>query len=127
MAGKGTLLEQIPLDFSKMFMHAPLLCLPKGTSFKVSIEEKSLGTMANSVIHIINPGSFKLSIMIRPSTWSQGVAPGHPLRAQLGTGRINAQFANVCVNVHIEGIFEFPDDPNDEFMEQFKWAQQAGG
>ena len=90
--------------------------------------------MAGSVIYLRNTRSFNLSISINPSTWSVGAAPGHPLGAALGgINRVNEQMevqnliAYSCLNVNFKGIFEFPEEANDEFMDQFKWAQQLVG
>lgn len=130
MSDQSIFLRKIAFNINSISLHNKTLCLPRGTSLSVSIDEKTPRS-ATSVINFKNVGSFEISIRISPSLWSVGAAPGHPLGAALGGVHredeqleVQETIAHCCLNVNITSNFEFPDEPNDEFLNYFNWAQQ---
>lgn len=129
-SGEGALLQKMSFNINDIFAQNKTICLPKGTMLRIDIDEKN-PRFASSVIHFTNVGLFKISIRISPSTWSVGAAPGHPLGAALGglyrgdeQLAVQEQIAHSCLNIAIAADFEFPDEPSDEILEYFDWAQQ---
>jgi hypothetical protein len=125
-----TLLGKMAPNFSEWFPRGLTLSIPKGTTSELIVDEK-LPFMSNARIRLVNPGSFDISVKLNPTIWSVGIAPGNPIGAALGgIDHINDllelqdSFAYCCFDVNVTANFEFPDQPNDEFMDQFKWAQQ---
>jgi len=126
----GDLLQKMSFNVNDIFVQNKTICLPKGTILSIDIDEKN-PRFASSIIRFINVGLFKISIRISPSIWSVGAAPGHPLGAALGglhrgdeQSVIQEQIAHSCFNIAIAADFEFPDEPSDEILEYFDWAQQ---
>lgn len=127
---QSTLINKMSLDINSIFVPHDIICLPQGASLNVEIEEKD-PLSANSLILFKKEEAFELSFRISPVTWSVGTASGHPLGYVLGGfQRIDEQLevqekiANVSLNVNIKANFDFPDIPNDDFIDYFDWAQQ---
>lgn len=124
------LLQKLSLNINSILIQSKTLCLPAGTSLSVNIDEKYPHS-ATSVIFFKKAGSFEISIRIYPVTWTVGAAPGHPLGAALGglyrgdeQLEVQEKIAHSCLNVGITANFEFPDEPSDEILDYFNWAQQ---
>ena len=126
----GDLLQEMSFNVNDIFTQNKTICMPKGTILSIDIDEKN-PRFASSIIRFTNVGLFKISIRISPSIWSVGAAPGHPLGAALGglhrgdeQSVIQEQIAHSCLNIAVAADFEFPDEPSDEILEYFDWAQQ---
>lgn len=127
---QSILINKMLLDIKSIFVPHNIICLPQGTSLDVEIDEK-VPHSATSLISFKKEEAFEILFRILPVGWSVGAAPGHPIGYVLGgLQRVGEQLevqekiANVILNVNITANFEFPDVPNDDFMDYFDWAQQ---
>ena len=127
---QSILINKMLLDIKSIFVPHNIICLPQGTSLDVEIDEK-VPHSATSLISFKKEEAFEISFRILPVTWGVGAGSGHPLGYVLGGFQrvdeqleVQEKIANVSLNVNITANFEFPDVPNDDFMDYFEWAQQ---
>lgn len=125
LADNTSVLKNVSFSISDILTISKVLQLPAGASMDVRINEHV------STLSFNKTGAFNISFRIHPSSWTVGVASGHPLASAFGGfQRIEEQLelqqriACVCLDINFAANFEFPDEPSDEIVDYFNWAQQ---